>query len=130
MKEVCSHRHQYPRANFAATLPGVLGMIGISCSILADTFFVDKGTGSLGLAALNIAIPAYNLMNGLGLMVGVGGATHYSLCRARGVPSRPTARSHTPCFSVCASRCCSCSRGRSASFPCRGCSVRTLKRSI
>ena len=39
---------------------------------------------SLGLAALNIAIPAYNLMNGLGLMVGVGGATHYSLCRAQG----------------------------------------------
>lgn len=64
--------------------PGVLGMIGISCYILADTFFVAKGTGSLGLAALNIAIPAYNLMNGLGLMVGVGGATHYSLCRALG----------------------------------------------
>lgn len=63
--------------------PGVLGMIGISCYILADTFFVAKGTGSLGLAALNIAIPAYNLMNGLGLMVGVGGATHYSLCRAQ-----------------------------------------------
>lgn len=64
--------------------PGVLGMIGISCYILADTFFVAKGTGSLGLAALNIAIPTYNLMNGLGLMVGVGGATHYSLCRAQG----------------------------------------------
>ena len=64
--------------------PGVLGMIGISCYILADTFFVAKGTGSLGLAALNIAIPAYNLMNGLGLMVGVGCATHYSLCRAQG----------------------------------------------
>ena len=64
--------------------PGVLGMIGISRYILADTFFVAKGTGSLGLAALNIAIPAYNLMNGLGLMVGVGGATHYSLCRAQG----------------------------------------------
>ena len=30
--------------------PGVLGMIGISCYILADTFFVAKGTGSLGLA--------------------------------------------------------------------------------
>ena len=63
--------------------PGVLGMIGISCYILADTFFVATGTGSHGLAALNIAIPAYNLMNGLGLMVGVGGATHYSLCRAQ-----------------------------------------------
>ena len=109
--------------------PGVLGMIGISCYILADTFFVAKGTGSLGLAALNIAIPAYNLMNGLGLMVGVGGATHYSLCRAQG-DAVEADRTFTPCSSVCASRCCSCSRGRSASFPCRGCSVRTLKRSI
>ena len=33
----------------------ILGMIGISCYILADTFFVAQGTGSLGLAALNIA---------------------------------------------------------------------------
>ena len=38
----------------------VLGMIGLSCYILADTFFVANGTGSNGLAALNIAIPAFN----------------------------------------------------------------------
>ena len=50
----------------------ILGMIGISCYILADTYFVAQGLGSLGLAALNIAIPAYNLMNGIGLMLGVG----------------------------------------------------------
>ena len=50
----------------------ILGMIGISCYILADTYFVAQGLGSLGLAALNIAIPAYNLMNGIGLMIGVG----------------------------------------------------------
>ena len=74
--------------------PGVLGMIGISCYILADTFFVAKGTGSLGLAALNIAIPAYNLMNGLGLMVGVGGATHYSLCAGRCRRGRPYIHAH------------------------------------
>lgn len=36
----------------------ILGMIGISCYILADTYFVAQGLGSLGLAALNIAIPA------------------------------------------------------------------------
>lgn len=79
--------------------PGVLGMIGISCYILADTFFVAKGTGSLGLAALNIAIPAYNLMNGLGLMVGVGGATHYSLCRAQGEADRTF--THTLLLGLC-----------------------------
>lgn len=57
----------------------ILGMIGISCYILADTYFVAQGLGSLGLAALNIAIPAYNLMNGIGLMLGVGAATQYTI---------------------------------------------------
>ena len=61
----------------------ILGMIGISCYILAVTFFVAQGTGSLGLAALNIAIPAYNLMNGIGLMLGVGAATQYMIARAQ-----------------------------------------------
>lgn len=61
----------------------MLGMIGISCYILADTFFVSLGTGATGLAALNIAIPAFNLLNGLGLMTGVGGATQFSICRAQ-----------------------------------------------
>ena len=61
----------------------ILGMIGISCYILADTYFVAQGTGSLGLAALNIAIPAYNLMNGIGLMLGVGAATQYTIARAQ-----------------------------------------------
>lgn len=61
----------------------ILGMIGISCYILADTYFVAQGLGSLGLAALNIAIPAYNLMNGIGLMLGVGAATQYMIARAQ-----------------------------------------------
>ena len=33
--------------------------------------------GATGLAALNIALPLYNLMNGIGLMIGVGSATHF-----------------------------------------------------
>lgn len=59
----------------------VLGMMGLSCYILADTFFIARGLGTKGLAALNIAIPAYSLMHGLGLMVGVGGATRYSILK-------------------------------------------------
>ena len=62
----------------------ILGMVGISCYILADTFFVARGAGATGLAALNIAIPAFNLLNGLGLMAGVGAATHFTICRAQG----------------------------------------------
>ena len=61
----------------------ILGQVGISCYILADTFFVSRGTGATGLAALNIALPLYNLMNGIGLMIGVGSATHFTICRAQ-----------------------------------------------
>ena len=38
------------------TALSVLGTLGVSCYILADTFFVSKGLGTNGLAALNLAI--------------------------------------------------------------------------
>lgn len=62
----------------------VLGMIGLSCYILMDTFFVAKGLGSDGLAALNLAIPIYSFIHGLGLMIGMGGATRYSILQGDG----------------------------------------------
>lgn len=61
----------------------VLGMIGLSCYILADTFFIAQGLGADGLTALNLAIPAYSFIQGIGLMVGMGGATRYSLLGER-----------------------------------------------
>lgn len=57
----------------------ICGMIGLSCYILADTYFVSKGLGANGLAALNLAIPIYSLVHGCGLMFGMGGATKYSI---------------------------------------------------
>lgn len=60
-----------------------LGMIGLSCYILADTYFISKGMGSDGLAALNLAIPVYSFMHGCGLMIGMGGATKYSIGKSR-----------------------------------------------
>lgn len=61
----------------------VLGMIGLSCYILADTFFVAQGLGSTGLAALNLAIPVYSFIPGSGLMIGMGGATRYSILQGQ-----------------------------------------------
>ncbi len=61
----------------------VLGMLGISCYIFADTFFISKGLGTNGLAALNIAIPVYNFILGVALMLGVGGATKFSIFKSR-----------------------------------------------
>ena len=57
----------------------IFGLLGTSCYILADTFFVAQGLGTAGLAALNLAIPIYNFIHGTGLMLGMGGATKYSI---------------------------------------------------
>ncbi|OEJ15812.1 MATE family efflux transporter [Brachyspira hampsonii] len=61
----------------------IFGMIGLSCYILADTFFVARGIGSDGLTALNIAIPIFNLINGIGLMLGMGSATKYAILKTQ-----------------------------------------------
>lgn len=66
------------------TIQNVSGMIGLSCYILADTFFISKGLGASGLAALNLAIPIYSFVNGSGLMLGMGGATKFSILRGQG----------------------------------------------
>lgn len=65
------------------TILNVLGMLGLSCYILADTFFISKGLGANGLTALNLAIPVYSFIHGTGLMLGIGGATKYSIYRGQ-----------------------------------------------
>lgn len=59
----------------------ILGVIGLSCYILADTFFIAKGLGSKGLTALNLALPIYSFIFGLGTMIGMGGGTRYSILK-------------------------------------------------
>lgn len=61
----------------------VLGMIALSCYILADTFFVSKALGANGLTALNLAIPIYSFIHGSGLMIGMGGGTKYSILKSQ-----------------------------------------------
>lgn len=68
-------------------------MIGFSCYILADVFFIARGIGADALAALNLTLPAYNLMNGIGLMIGMGGAARYSLSS-----TRPDSDTHRTAF--------------------------------
>ncbi|MCI9526151.1 MAG: MATE family efflux transporter [Lachnospiraceae bacterium] len=57
----------------------ICGMIGLSCYILADTYFIAKSLGANGLAALNLAIPVYSFIHGSGLMLGMGAATKYTI---------------------------------------------------
>jgi putative MATE family efflux protein len=57
----------------------VISMIGLSCYILADTIFIARGVGNNGLTALNLVLPVYSVVNGIGLMLGMGGANRYSI---------------------------------------------------
>ena len=79
----------------------VLGMIGLSCYILADTYFVSKGLGANGLAALNLAIPVYSFIHGSGLMIGMGGGTKYSIQKSR-KDSAMANRTFTHCLALAA----------------------------
>lgn len=62
----------------------IMGMIGLSCYILADTFFVANKLGADGLAALNLAISVYSVIHAAGLMLGIGGGSRYTVWRAQG----------------------------------------------
>ena len=62
----------------------IMGMIGLSCYILADTFFVSQALGADGLTALNLAIPVYSFIHGSGLMIGMGGSTKFSIFKSQG----------------------------------------------
>ena len=61
----------------------VLSMIGLGLYYLADTFFVANKIGTTGLAALNYSIPMYYVINGTGLLLGVGGATRFTIHKSR-----------------------------------------------
>lgn len=64
---------------FSYILANVISSIGVSIYILIDTFFISKGMGSEGLAALNLALPVFNFLNGFGLMLGMGGGSKFSM---------------------------------------------------
>lgn len=66
----------------------ILGQMAFSCYTLADTFFVSAKLGANGLTALNLAFPMFCLINGTGLMLGMGGGTKYSICKSRNEEER------------------------------------------
>lgn len=61
----------------------ILGMLGISAYILADTFFISRAEGAMGITALNLVLPLYSLIFGIGSMIGAGSAIRFSILRAR-----------------------------------------------
>lgn len=62
----------------------VIAMIGLSCYILADTFFISLKLGETGLAALNLSMPSFSLVFSLGMLFAIGGATKFAICKGAG----------------------------------------------
>lgn len=65
-------------------LQNVLGLIGMSAYILADTYFISVAAGADGIATLNLVLPVYSLIFAIGAMIGVGGATRYMIATSSG----------------------------------------------
>ncbi|MCL2425084.1 MAG: MATE family efflux transporter [Oscillospiraceae bacterium] len=61
----------------------VLGMVCLSAYILADTYFISVALGADGLTALNISVSIFGVLFGTGLMIGIGGATQYSIQKGK-----------------------------------------------
>ena len=41
----------------------IFGLLGTSCYILADTYFIAQAAGTDGVAMLNLCLPIYNLLS-------------------------------------------------------------------
>lgn len=61
----------------------ICGMLGISCYIIVDTFFISQAAGTDGITVLNLVLPVYNLIFAIGSMIGVGSATRYTILKAQ-----------------------------------------------
>lgn len=75
----------------------VAGMFGLSLYILADTFFISRALGTAGLAALNLALPVYHAVTGVGVMLGVGSSVAFAVARGRGETDHTPVRAALVC---------------------------------
>ena len=65
-------------------VPNILGMVFGALFIIVDGIFVGNGLGSDALAAINIVVPIFTVMTGIGLMFGMGAAIIATIHLSRG----------------------------------------------
>ena len=78
----------------------IFGLLGTSCYILADTYFIAQAACTDGVTLLNLCLPIYNLIFAFGSMIGLGAATRYAILRAQG-DARAQRYFSNAIFSVC-----------------------------
>ena len=53
-------------------VPTVLGTLSIAFVTMIDGIFIGQGVGADGVAAVNIVVPIFQIVSGVGLMIGAG----------------------------------------------------------
>lgn len=61
----------------------IFSQLAYSFYTMADTFFVSRDLGTNSLTALNLAFPIFCVINGLGLMIGIGGGSRYTVFKSQ-----------------------------------------------
>lgn len=65
-------------------VPTLIATVSNSLYCLADVYFISIGSGTMGLAALNIVMPMYTFYSAIGLLFGVGASTIIAVDRGSG----------------------------------------------
>lgn len=65
-------------------VPSISATLVTSIYILADTVMIGQGVGAIGIGALNLMLPLFNLFFGTGILFGVGGGVLLSVAKGKG----------------------------------------------
>ena len=57
----------------------IFSMLGVSVYVLCDTYFIANGIGTDALSGLNLVLPYFAFICAVGIMIGMGTATRFSI---------------------------------------------------
>ena len=66
------------------SLPAIISMLVNAIYNMVDQIFIGWGIGFLGIAATNVAFPLNTISTAIALLIGIGGASNFSLSLGRG----------------------------------------------
>lgn len=64
-----------PKLLFNLSLPSIMGMLAVTLYHVADTVFIGRGVGTMGIAAVSVAMPFLMTITIFGQAIGMGGAS-------------------------------------------------------
>jgi putative MATE family efflux protein len=68
-------RERIGRLLWKLSVPAIIGMMVQGLYNIVDTFFVGRFTGTLGIGGISIAFPIQMILMGIGMTIGIGGAS-------------------------------------------------------